>query len=195
MHVGQGTLKSLFQHHSLKASIPWCSAFLIVQLSHPYMTTGVKFTHPSPLLAHWFLKCRCSLLPSPVWPLPIYLTLTYHWFIDLTFQVLMLYSSLQHRTLLPSPVTSTTGCCFYFGSGLFILSQVISSLFSSSITGTYRPGEFIFQCYIFLPFHTVHGVLKAILNWFAISFSIRPHFVRTLYHYLSILRGPTRHGS
>ena len=36
----QGTLKSLFQHHSLKASILWCSAFFIVQLSHPYMPTG-----------------------------------------------------------------------------------------------------------------------------------------------------------
>ena len=36
----QGTLKSLIQHHSLKASIIWCSAFLMVQLSHPYMTTG-----------------------------------------------------------------------------------------------------------------------------------------------------------
>ena len=36
----QGTLKSLLQHHSSKASIPSCSAFLIIQLSHPYMTTG-----------------------------------------------------------------------------------------------------------------------------------------------------------
>ena len=36
----QGTLKSLLQHHSLKASILWCSGFFIVQLSHPYMTTG-----------------------------------------------------------------------------------------------------------------------------------------------------------
>ena len=36
----QGTLKSLLQHHSLKASILWHSAFSIVQLSHPYMTTG-----------------------------------------------------------------------------------------------------------------------------------------------------------
>ena len=36
----QGTLKSLLQHHSSKASILWHSAFLIVQLSHPYMTTG-----------------------------------------------------------------------------------------------------------------------------------------------------------
>ena len=36
----QGTLQSLFQHHSSKASILWRSAFFIVQLSHPYMTTG-----------------------------------------------------------------------------------------------------------------------------------------------------------
>ena len=36
----QGTHKSLLQHHSLKASILWCSAFFTVQLSHPYMTTG-----------------------------------------------------------------------------------------------------------------------------------------------------------
>ena len=36
----QGTLKSLLQHHSLKASILRCSAFFTVQLSHPYMTTG-----------------------------------------------------------------------------------------------------------------------------------------------------------
>ena len=35
-----GTLKSLLQHHSSKASILWCSAFFTVQLSHPYMTTG-----------------------------------------------------------------------------------------------------------------------------------------------------------
>ena len=36
----QGTLKSLLQHHSSKASILWCSAFFIAQLSRPYMTTG-----------------------------------------------------------------------------------------------------------------------------------------------------------
>ena len=38
--AGQGTLKSLLQHYSSKASIFWCSAFFIVPLSHPYMTTG-----------------------------------------------------------------------------------------------------------------------------------------------------------
>ena len=44
---------------------------------------------------------------------------------------------------------------------LFIISGVIFPLFSSSILGVYRPGDFILQCHIFLPFHTVHGVLKA----------------------------------
>ena len=38
--AAQGTLKSLLQHHSLKASILWCSALFMVQLSQPYMTTG-----------------------------------------------------------------------------------------------------------------------------------------------------------
>ena len=40
----QGTLKSLLQHHSSKASVLRCSAFFIVQLSHPYMTTGQTIT-------------------------------------------------------------------------------------------------------------------------------------------------------
>ena len=40
----QGTLKSLLQHHSSKASVLWHSAFFIVQLSHPYMTTGKTIT-------------------------------------------------------------------------------------------------------------------------------------------------------
>ena len=71
----------------------------------------------------------------------------------------MQYCSLQHRTLLPSPATSTAVHCFCFGS--IILSGAISPLFSRSILGTYQPGEFIFQCHIFLPFHTAHLVLKA----------------------------------
>ena len=105
------------------------------------------------------------------------------WFMDLTFQVPMQYCSLQHWTLFPLPVTSITGHCFHFGSISFILSGIISPLISSSILGTYQPEEFIFQYPIFLPFHTVHGVLKArVLKWFAIPFSSGPRFVRTLTH-------------
>ena len=65
---------------------------------------------------------------------------------------------------------------------LFILSGAISLLFSNSILGTYQPREFIFQCHIFLPIHTVHGVLMArILKWVVIPFSSGQDFVRTLH--------------
>ena len=77
---------------------------------------------------------------------------------------------------------------FLFWLHLFILSGVISPLISSTILGASQPEELIFQCPIFLPFHTVPGVLKArILKWFAIPFSSGPHFVRTLHHDPSIL--------
>ena len=54
----QGTLKSLLQHHSSKASIIWLSAFFIVQLSHPYMTTRKTIT----LTRHTFVGKVMSLL-------------------------------------------------------------------------------------------------------------------------------------
>ena len=77
----------------------------------------------------------------------------------------------------------------------FILSGVVSPLISSSILGICRPGEFLFQYPIILPFHTVHGFLRArILKWFAIPFSSGPHSVRPLHHDLSVLGGPTWHG-
>ena len=54
-------------------------------------------------------------------------------------------------------------------------------------------GGLIFQCHIYLPFHTVCGVLEAgILKWFAIPFSSGTQFVRTLCHDLSLLGGPAR---
>ena len=49
----QGTLKSLLQHHSSKASILQCSAFFTVQLSHPYMTTGKTIA-----LTRWILLAK-----------------------------------------------------------------------------------------------------------------------------------------
>ena len=103
---------------------------------------------------------------------------------DLAFQVPMQYCSLHHWTQLPSPVISTIGCCFALALSLHS-SWSISPLISSSILGTYQPREFIFWCPIFLPFHTVHGVLKAgILKCFAIPFSSGPLFsgLSTLTH-------------
>ena len=60
----QGTPKSLLQHHSSKASIIRCSAFLIVQLSHPYMTTGKIVA-----LTRWIFvgKCLCFLVCCLGW--------------------------------------------------------------------------------------------------------------------------------
>ena len=78
---------------------------------------------------------------------------------------------------------------------LIILSGVISPLISSTILGTYQPGELLFHYPIILPFHIVHGVLKArILKWFAIPFSSGPHSVRPFNHDPPILGGPTWHG-
>ena len=54
----QGTLKSLIQHHSWKASVLRCSAFFIVQLSHPYMTTGKTMA-----LTRWTFVGQVMSLP------------------------------------------------------------------------------------------------------------------------------------
>ena len=76
----QGTLKSLLQHHSSKALILQCSAFLIVQLSHPYMTTGKTIALTSQtfvgkvmsllLNIHQLLglggKVSCTVRPEPM---------------------------------------------------------------------------------------------------------------------------------
>ena len=75
----QGTLKSLLQHHSSKSLILWRSAFFIVQLSHPYMTTGktkaltrqtfvgkvmsLLFNMLSSLVITFLPKSKCLLIP------------------------------------------------------------------------------------------------------------------------------------
>ena len=77
----QGTLKSLLQHHSPKASILWRSAFFTVQLSHPYMTTGktialtrrtfvgkvtsLLFNILSRLVRTFLPRSNCLLISSP----------------------------------------------------------------------------------------------------------------------------------
>ena len=99
------------------------------------------------------------------------------WFMDLTFQFPMQQSSLQNGTLLTSPDTSTTWYHFCFGSTIsFFLELLLCS--SPVVTAYLLTRVFIFQCLIFLPFHTVHGVLKArMLKQFAIPFSSGPSLV------------------
>ena len=87
------------------------------------------------------------------------------WFMDLTFQVPMQYCSLHGRTLLLSPVTSTAGYWFCFCS---IPSFFLELVLHLPPVAYWAPTN-LFQCPIILPFHTVHGVLKArIRKWFAV---------------------------
>ena len=58
----QGTLKSLLQHHSSKASILWHSAFFIVQLSHPYMTTGKTIVLTRQTFVSKVVSLLCNIL-------------------------------------------------------------------------------------------------------------------------------------
>ena len=60
----QGTLKSLLQHHSSKASILWRSAFFIVQLSHPYMTTGKTTALTRQTFIGKVMSLLCNMLSS-----------------------------------------------------------------------------------------------------------------------------------
>ena len=63
----QGTLKSLLQHHSSKASILWCSAFFIVQLSHPYMTTGKNIALTRQTNVRKVMSHRVQLIRKTCW--------------------------------------------------------------------------------------------------------------------------------
>ena len=60
----QGTLKSLLQHHTWKASILWCLAFFIVQLSHPYMTTGKTIALTRPIFVGKVMSLVFNMLSS-----------------------------------------------------------------------------------------------------------------------------------
>ena len=154
------------------------------------MVMWVKFTHSSPF---------SSLIPKM-----LMFTLC-HLLFD-HFQYILIHGpnipgSYAILLFTASNLTSITShihnwMLFLLWLCLFIRSGVISQLISRSILVTYWPGEFIFQCSIFLPFHTVHGVLKTrMLKWFVIHFPSGPHFVRTLCQDPSILDGPTWHGS
>ena len=62
----QGTLKSLLQHYSLKAAILWCSAFFIVQLSYPYITTGRTIALTRQTFVGKVMSLLFSMLPRLV---------------------------------------------------------------------------------------------------------------------------------
>ena len=81
--AGQGTLKSLLQHHSSKASILWCSAFFIVQLSNPYMTTGKTIALTRRTFVSKVMSLLFNMLSRLVWrrkwqPTPVILPGEFH---------------------------------------------------------------------------------------------------------------------
>ena len=125
-------------------------------------------------------------------------TSNFLWFMDLTFQVPTKYCSLQHWTLLPSPVTSTTGCCFCFGSIFTFFLELFlhwSPIAYWTPTNLGSSSSTVLSFYLFILFI---GFLKARkLKWFAIHSLLQwtTFFVGTLQHDPSILGGPTRHGS
>ena len=103
-----------------------------------------------------------------------FITSNLPWLMNLTVQVPMQYYSLQHWTLVSPPDIFTTEHHFRFGlaSSFFLELLVIAFCFPSSILDTFQSEGLIFQCRIFLPFHTAHGVLLArILEQVAFSSS------------------------
>ena len=63
LHTVQRTLKRLLQHYSSKASILWCSAFFIVQFSHPYMTTGKTIALTRQIFVGKVMSSLFNMLP------------------------------------------------------------------------------------------------------------------------------------
>ena len=100
----QGTLRSLLQHHSSKASILRCSAFFIVQLSHPYMTTGKTIA----LTRRTFVGKVMSLLFNMLSRLAIV-------FFPRSKHLLISWLKLTSAVILQSP-KKTVSHCFHFFS-------------------------------------------------------------------------------
>ena len=129
----QRTLKNLLQHHSLKASVLWCSAFFMVQLSHPYMTIGknIALTILTFVVSEWclcfliqfrFVRSRGLLISWLQSPRP-------QWFISPGKSILLLTTH-THTIVNVPQVTYTCSHCCSVASGC--LMRGCQQLFSSS---------------------------------------------------------------
>ena len=116
------------------------------------------------------------------------------WFMDLTFQVHMQYCSLQHQTLLPLPVTSTTGRCFHF----VCISSFFLKLFLHSCAVAYwastNRGSSFFSVLSFCLFILFMGFSRQ-ENWSGLPFLSPVNHILSELSTTSILAGPARHGS
>ena len=122
-------------------------------------------------------------------------TSKFPWFMDITFPVPMQYCSLQHQTLLPSPVTSTTGCYFCFGSVFSFFLELFLHWSPVAYWACTDLGNSSFSVLPFAFSYCSWGSQGKDTEVVCHSLLCGPLFVRTLHHDLFVLGGPTRHGS
>ena len=143
----QGTLKSLLQHHSSKALIIWCSTFMIIQLSHPYMTTGKTIA----LTRRTFVSKVMSLLFNMTNRLVItFLPKSKHLFISWlqSPSIVILepkkIKSVTFSIISPSTCHEVMGLdAMIFIFECWVLSQLFHSLLSLSSRGSLVPLHFL----------------------------------------------------
>ena len=179
----QGTLKSLLQHHSSKASILQHSTFFIVKLSHPYMTTGKTMA-----LTRWTFAGKVMSLPFNMLPrlVIVFLPRTKHLLISWLqspFAVI-----LEHKKIKPVTLSMSPSICHEFmGPDAMILvfeCWVLSQLFRSLLSLSSR-ASLVLLC--FLPLGWWHLRIWSYWyfspkSWFQLMFHPARHFVWCTLH-------------
>ena len=124
----QGTIKSLLQHHSSKASILWCSAFFMVQLSYPYMTTGKTIA----LTRQTFVGIYLSHTKFPGWCLSASITSNHHACFSWGSSSALLSLWEEPRPLRASELAQQGHCSQFLLCQALLTLCFLSSLHSSS---------------------------------------------------------------
>ena len=123
-----------------------------------------------------------------------YTTSKLPWCVDLTFQVPMQYCSLQHRTLLPLPVTSTAGwcccCCFALAPSLHSFWSCVSTDLQEHIGHLPTWGVHLSVSYLFTFSFCSWDSQGKSTEVVCLPFSIGPYFVRILHHDPTVLGVP-----
>ena len=120
----QGTLKSFLQHHSSKASILMCSAFFIIQLSHPYMTTGKAIA-----LTRWIFVGKVM---SPLFNMLSSLVITFH----ISIPIYILYIHIIYIHILYIHIHILYIHILYIHIYIYIHTHMSFLVYSSAVTST-----------------------------------------------------------
>ena len=119
-------------------------------------------------------------------------TSNFPWFMDLTFQIPMQYCSLQHWTLLLSPVTSTTGCYFCFGSISWFFLELYFHSFPVAYWAPTYLGSSSFSVLSFCLFVVFMGFSRQ-EYWSGLPFPSPVGHILSDLSTMSVLGGPTQH--